>query len=238
LTGVGAVGEEPKSTIPAGVRMVRPPHPGATRIVLVRHGESRCSEAGVVGGIIGCTGLTDAGRSQAEVLASRLERTGELKGATAFYSSVLPRAIETGSIISGGVGSRSLEMLQQCSLCELHPGDADGLTWSEFGAKYGDPRWDEDPSRLLAPGGESWTGFVSRASSAVAEIAERHPGEQVVVSCHAGVVEATMIDFVPASEGKSRLDLRTVHTSLTEWEHSKGNWRLIRYNDSAHLLGV
>jgi hypothetical protein len=33
----------------------------------------------------------------------------------------------------------------------------------------------------------------------------------------------------------SALANETVNTSLTEWRHADGRWRLVRYNDAAHL---
>ena len=43
-----------------------------TRIVLVRHGESRAQELGILGGHDGCTGLSDLGREQVGRLRDRL----------------------------------------------------------------------------------------------------------------------------------------------------------------------
>jgi len=205
----------------------------SVRLVLIRHGESNCSLRQVVGGMVGCDGLSDAGMAQAAALERRLVRTGELSSATAFYSSVLRRAVQTAEMIASGVGDGQLEMVQRCDLCELHPGDADGLTWLEYSDKFGDPHWESDPSRPIAPGGESWVDFVDRASDAVERVASVHPGETVVIACHAGVVEATMLKFLPSVTG--RLKLRTSNTSITEWEFDDGAWRLVRYNDSAHL---
>jgi len=221
------------SEIPAGVRTMAPVSDAATRVVLVRHGESRCSVAGVVGGHHGCRGLTDIGVRQAQALAARLARTGELAGAGALYSSVLPRALETAAVIAPAVGAGA-GAVADCDLCELHPGDADGLGWAEYRRRYGEPDWDADPATTIAPGGESWTGFVDRASSGVARVAGAHRGGLVVIVCHGGVVESTLLAFL-AVTGRPRLKLRTEHTSLTEWEHDAEGWRLLRYNDAGHL---
>ena len=223
----------PPAGPPPGIRTTAPGLERATHLVLVRHGEAACNVAGVVGGRRGCTGLSPNGLRQAGVLAARLVETGELSGATALYASVLPRALETAAIVAPGVGG-GLAVVADCDLCELHPGEGDGLTWPEFSARYGEPDWDRDPTTVLAPGGESWTGFVARAAAALARLADRHRGETVVVVCHAGVVEASLITFVPA-QGPRRLKLRTEHTSLTEWEHGAEGWRLLRYNDAGHL---
>jgi broad specificity phosphatase PhoE len=209
-----------------------------TRIVLIRHGESACNVAGVVGGHKGCSGLSDQGRRQAEALRDRLTETRELASADALYSSVLERAVETARIISPAVADGALEPIPRCGLCELHPGEGDALTWAEFEELYGEPDWFTDPTRPIAPDGESWTVFKQRVAAELRYVAEAHTGGLVVVSCHGGVVEASMQSFLPFGDGPPpRLRLPTAYTSLTEWESDDSGWRLVRYNDVAHLGG-
>lgn len=240
------------SKVPASMRTVTERRDRSTSLVLVRHGEAECNVRGLVGGRLGCTGLSALGVRQARALLRRLEESGELADACALYASVLPRAVETASIIGPAVGTGQLPVVEDCELCELHPGDADGLDWEEFTRSYGEPAWDDDPDTVIAPGGESWTGFVSRAAAALGSLARRHAGHRVVVVCHAGVIEAAMLRFVPVGGGKHRLGLRTAHVSLTEFERGEAEtggptprsagsgpepWRLLRYNDAAHLPG-
>ena len=220
---------------PAGVRTTGSQGSGATRLVLVRHGEAACNVAGIVGGRRGCTGLTQLGVRQAEALRDRLLRTEELAATEAVYASVLARARQTAAVIAPGIGGGSLAVAEECDLCELHPGEGDGLTWAAFSERFGEPDWDADPTTPLAPGGESWDGFVDRAAAALGTLAQRHRGGRVVAVCHAGVIESSLIAFVPVSP-RRRLKLRTAHVSLTEWEHDDDQgWRLLRYNDAAHL---
>jgi probable phosphoglycerate mutase len=221
--------------VPSGVRRVFAPVAGAARVVLVRHGEAVCNVRGIVGGQLGCSGLTDLGHRQVSALAGRLAATGELAGATALYASVLPRAVETATILRPVIGDGSLRIEQDCSLCELHPGEADGLGWQEVVDRFGVPEWDTDPDLVIAPGGESWTGFVARASGAVQALAERHPGEQVVAAVHAGVIESSVLAFLQIPAAASRRGwARIVHASLTEWEWvpTQSRWVLLRFNDA------
>jgi probable phosphoglycerate mutase len=211
------------------------PTPGATRIVLVRHGEAECNVNHIVGGVKGCHGLTDLGRRQAGALVARLAETRELRAAAALYASVLPRAVETAQLLRPVVGDGTGEIVRQCDLCELHPGEADGLQWQEVIDTFGVPDWDADPDLAIAPGGESWSGFVDRASGAVRAVAQRHPGELVVAAVHAGVIEATMIAFLGiVPEVYRRGWVRIVHASLTEWEWvpADDRWILLRFNDA------
>ena len=250
LTGAGTGAPEGPSPEPppAGIRTMGATSSSATTVVLVRHGEAVCNVSGRCGGPIGCDGLTDRGRSQVAVLAARLTETGELAGADALYASILPRAIETAAILApalapvdadGTVGDPPM-VVEECGFCELHPGEADGLDWSEFSARFGNPDWDTEPDRPIAPGGESWTGFVNRVADTLDAVAGRHPGELVVVACHAGVVEASVLAKMPVVDGRSgaRIQLRTQHASLTTWEVDAGRWTLLGYNDGAHHLGA
>ena len=43
-----------------------------TTLILTRHGEANCNVVGIAGGDRACTGLTDRGRHQVELLAGRL----------------------------------------------------------------------------------------------------------------------------------------------------------------------
>lgn len=219
-----------------GARMSR--RPDATTVVLVRHGEAECNVAGVIGGRRGCTGLTPAGRRQVSALASRLAETGELGQVAALYASPLQRAVETAEILAPALerwrdGPEPLAAHVDCALCELHPGDADGLRFEELAARYGEPDWDRHPEDVIAPGGESWFGFVDRAAGAVVGVADAHPGQTVVVATHGGVVEATMLRLLGAKA--PRLELLTAHASLTVWVRDGSRWTLQRYNDQAHL---
>lgn len=223
--------------VPAGARTVPAASPAATRLVLVRHGEAVCNVRGIVGGPLGCTGLSPLGVAQAEALHERLAATGALVRATVLYASVLARAIDTAAIIRPAVGDGTLEVVSDCGLCELHPGEGDGLRWPEFLERFGEPDWDTDPERELAPGGESWNGFVRRATAALESLAAHHPGETVAIVCHAGVIESAMLRLLPMAD-VVRLRLRTEHTSITEFEaDDRGGWRLLRYNDAAHVPG-
>jgi probable phosphoglycerate mutase len=231
LTEAGRQGAE-------GVLRIFSPVPGATQVVLVRHGQAVCNVTSVVGGPKGCTGLTDLGRRQVAALAERLSVSGELRKATALYSSTLPRAVETAELLRGPVGPDGLLRIveQRDDLSELHPGEADGLTWQEVIDTFGVPDWNADETQPLAPGAESWATFVPRAAGAVRAMAERHPAEMVVAAVHAGVIEATMINFLGITpEVYRRGWLRITHASLTVWEWvpTDSRWILLRFNDAA-----
>ena len=224
-----------------GVLRILPPASGVSRVVLIRHGEAQCNLNRVVGGRKGCTGLSDLGRRQVAALADRLYESGELRRATALYASVLPRAVETADRLRAVVGPGPATLgpvREDCDLCELHPGECDGMVWEDVVETFGVPDWDRDPSAPIAPGGESWSAFVVRASDGVRHLVERHPGELVVAAVHAGVIEATMIRFLGITpEVYRRGWVRILHASMTEWEWmpSEDRWTLVRFNDACGI---
>lgn len=210
---------------------------GQTRLVLIRHGESRSTLERVVGGHDGCTGLSERGRRQAEALAERLARTGELAGASVLLTSVLPRAIETAEITAKALGGLSPD--PRCELCEIHVGEGDGLTWEEFEARY--PQGAQaNPYEPVSPGSESRASFVVRAGAALRRVAEQYRGETAVIVCHGGVIDASFTVLGNLAMRRS-FDLFIENTSITEWARPAGEargetrWRLLRLNDAAHL---
>ena len=211
-----------------------------TRIVLIRHGESRAQELGILGGHDGCTGLSDLGREQVGRLRERLASTGELGGASVLYSSLMPRAIETAELLAPVLGD--LEVRRDCDFCEGHPGEADGLTWTELDERYPvDPAWTNRTKR--APGWETWLEMGDRVGGALESLVARHPGETVVIACHGGVVVHSMFHFLGLdSDGGNRAWIAPDNTSLTEFVFAPNPYvkstlpvQLVRYNDHAHL---
>jgi broad specificity phosphatase PhoE len=207
------------------------------RLILVRHGESEATVKRVVGGEQGDTGLSPRGRLQAEALRDRLAASGEIR-ADRMLSSVLPRAVETAEILAPAVGVDTFE--QDCDLCEMHPGDADGVGWPEYERRYGSFDMMAEPDRPFAPRGESLNDFRGRIARVMHGFAERLAGESVVVVCHGGVivVSITALFDIPRPGLGTQLD--PVNTSITEWLHdaASGIWTLGRYNDAVHLDGL
>jgi len=216
---------------PPGFR-TRGDQPTGTRLLLIRHGEAYCNARGVVGGPLGCGGLTELGRRQVEALGERLAYSGELREATALYTSVLPRAIQTAALLARGLPD--LTPVEDCDLCELHPGEADGLTWQELVERFGAPDWDKDPDQPLAPHAESWTQFYDRCVRALTRIVACHEGELVVLVVHGGVIEQAM-KLVEGRAPGDRMRLNTENASMTEIEFKARRRRLLRYNDRAPL---
>jgi len=213
-----------------------------TRLLLIRHGESQVYVDGVVGGLATCNGLSDLGRRQAAALRDRLAETHEFDPVDALIASTLPRARETAEIISPAIGN--LPVVEDEDVCELHPGEADGMSYDDYVAKYGWRDMEANPDLELSPGGESIAAFHRRVGAALTRIADAHPDQTVVIACHGGVVDVGLRTLLGLGM-VGGFDLYTENTSVTEFvlapateRRPTRRWRLVRYNDAAHLAGV
>lgn len=207
-----------------------------TRLILIRHGESDVTVRRVIGGPSTCNGLSELGRRQSERLRDRFTETGELGDATHLYSSAYPRAIETAAIVAPVLG---LETIIDEGFGEHNPGpECDGMPFADFIEQYGMPDWETDRHAVTFPGGETVAEFHHRVGSTISRVLREHPDATLVVSCHGGVVDAAFryLLRLPVTGG---FELHTLNTSVTEFVDGRpGRWRLVRYNDAAHLAGL
>jgi probable phosphoglycerate mutase len=207
-----------------------------TRLVLVRHGESNATVQRIVGGPRSCTGLSDLGRRQASALAERLGRTGEVR-ADVLIASTYPRAIETAELLAPALGGLTVQQVYEVG--EHFPGpESDGMTFEEYSARYGLTDWNGNPYDVGFPGGETIAEFQHRVNGALSSIARQHAGKNIVVVCHGGVIDTAVRRFLQAPP-TGLFEIYTVNTSITEFALAGANkWRMIRYNDAAHLAGL
>ncbi len=195
----------------------------------------------VVGGPRSCTGLSSLGVRQAEALRARLHGSGRLRSADVLLSSTMRRAVQTAEVIQPAVGDGSLDIEQRDDLCEIFPGEGDGLSWADFSARYGSPRWDLDPTTPMSPGGESLVSFRARVGRGLDAVVADFAGKHIVIACHGGVVVNSFVHLGLVEAGIDAHPIITVtNTSMTTWRRPAegGRWRLLAANDAAHLDGL
>jgi len=207
-----------------------------TRIVLVRHGESFATVERYIGGLRTCRGLTDHGKAQALALGERLQRTGEL-AVDAVVTSSYPRAMQTAQIFAPYLGHTELDV--RAGFGEHDPGpECDGLKFDDFVAKYGRPDFAGDPHAVMFPGGETLAQFHERVVAAFRELERDYRGKTVMVTCHGGTIDG-LLRHCLQTPPTGRFEVFTKNCSLTELVRPRENiWRLMRYNDHAHLANV
>jgi probable phosphoglycerate mutase len=207
-----------------------------TRLIYVRHGESKVTVARVVGGPRTCSGLSELGVQQAERLRDRWRSTPEFVP-DVVIASHYPRARETAEIVVDAFAGASIETDE--GFGEHDPGpECDGLSWDAFVDRHGLDAFQGDPFDVTFPGGETLAAFHFRVGSSIRRVVEQHRGATVLVVCHGGVIDAALRQALraPSTGG---FWINTLNTSITELHlDDRGVWSLRRYGDSAHLAGL
>jgi broad specificity phosphatase PhoE len=209
----------------------------STRLFIVRHGESNAQAEGFFSGHDTCTGLSPFGRKQVAALYERLAATGEFGEVAALYTSILPRAKETAGIIAPAFGDVPVQA--DCDFCEMHVGQAEGLSYSELQERFPTAGNPELPFGCSVPGCESWEEFYARVGNRLHRAALDHQGETIVVAGHGGTIAASFVALGGLSMAQSRaFNHETRNTSITEWRSDENGWWLVRFNDAAHLASL
>lgn len=210
-------------------RFRRPP--GATELLLVRHGES---EPVIPGRPVplrdghGDPALAPEGRIQAERLAERLSR----HPIDAIYVSTLRRTHETAAPLAARLG---LTPIVEPDLREVHLGEWEGERYRQFVAErhpiavqmMQQQRWD------VIPGAESIESLRSRVRAAIERIVRTHPDERVVVVSHGGVIGEVMAQAVETPRPFAFLGC--ANASISHLVVTSERWIVRRFNDTSHL---
>jgi probable phosphoglycerate mutase len=212
-------------------RFARPP--GATDLILVRHGESAPHRPGESFALVDGHGdpeLSELGRWQADRVADRLAD----EPIDAIYVSSLRRTHETAAPLAARLG---IEPVVEPDLREVHLGEWEGGEFRVRAAAQ-DPAW----VRMRAeerwdaiPGGESNESLTARTTAAVARIRDAHPDAVVVAAVHGGVIGALLAHAAGSRPfAFNGADNGSIHHLVVMAEH----WIVRRYNDTGHLGGL
>ena len=157
--------------------------PEPTRIIAIRHGETAWNVSTRIQGHLDI-GLNETGRWQAHRVALAL--AGE--PIAALYSSDLLRAWDTALSIANATG---LPVQTVEGLRERGFGVFEGKTFQEVEAQWPEQalRWRRREPAFEPGGGESLLRFRERITQATQTLAAQHPGEQIVVVAHGGVMD-------------------------------------------------
>ena len=214
------------------LRFERPP--GATSILLVRHGESIPARREVLFPLVDGHGdpeLDPRGVVQAERVGERLSRPRHGEGIDAIYVTNLRRTVQTAEPLCGALG---LEAMVEVDLREVFLGEWEGGLY-RFKVREGGPvaqqlmtegRWD------VIPGAEPDAQFIGRIRRGIARIASRHPDQLVAVFTHGGVIGRIVAE---ATGGRTLALAGAANGSISEIVVTPEGWWLRCFNDTAHL---
>jgi probable phosphoglycerate mutase len=199
-----------------------------TTLVVVRHGETAWNAVGRQQGQLDGT-LSERGIEQARVIADALapERFDAL------YASDLGRAIETAAIVAERL---HLDVIPDPRLRERHLGVMQGLTIAEFAERFPEEHArfaSGDPDYVL-PEGESARQRYERTVACAEDLAVSHPGEQLLLVAHGGVLNGYFRHAVGLPLETPRA-FSLFNASINRFVIEEGRWRLDVWGDVRHL---
>ena len=166
---------------PSPVSLPAPPPP-PTRLWLIRHAEVEPRNQGVFGGRIDMA-LSPRGHDQAAALAKYLRQ----KTVNAIYASPMRRVRET---LQPWIVNGVPQPIVLPDLREVDFGAWTGLTFGEVQERFGISAWQwlNQIESAAIPGAECAVTFRARIEPCLRQIIRDHPGQQVAIACHGGVI--------------------------------------------------
>lgn len=210
-------------------------HQQATRVLAIRHGETAWNVDTRIQGKLDI-GLNDNGRKQAERLGAALAKSQAqepLNVISAIYSSDLWRAYDTALSISQATG---VPVVTDEGLRERGFGVFEGKTFDEIAQLWPDQslRWRQRDPHFCPEGGESLTQFTERILKASEALAAAHPGQQIALVAHGGVMDV----LYRAATGQGIQAPRTWslgNAVINRLLWTPAGFTLVGWNDAHHL---
>jgi len=207
----------------------------ATRVLLVRHGQSQGNAERRFGGH-SPSPLSELGHRQAEAAARALAS----EGVTAVYSSDLLRAVQTAEPLARATG---LEIKRTAAFRERGVGRMEGLTFEEAAQMY-----PEEYAALLRrdfehvlEGGESYRQLLDRSAAELDRAVEEHRGGTIAVFSHTGTICILALHLMGALDAPhlKPVWVSSANCGVTRFEIQHGGLiRVLRVNDTRHLAGL
>lgn len=204
--------------------------PGATELLLVRHGESAPAREDRPFPLVDGQGdppLAEIGERQAELVANRLS-VEDLDGV---YVTTLRRTHQTAEPLAKRLG---ITPAVEPGLREIMLGEWEGGLFRIRVAErdpiavrmFEQERWD------VIPGAESTEAFAARIREAVDRIAAAHTDRRIAVFTHGGTI-GQIVAMATGCRPFAFVDADNASiTQLVVWDE---RWIIRRFNDTAHL---
>jgi len=207
----------------------------ATKLFLVRHGQSAGNAEGRFGGH-GATPLSDLGFEQARVTAEALAR----ENINAIYSSDLLRAVQTAEPLSKLVG---IPVETSQAFRERNVGVLEGLTFDESKQEYPNDYYalvNRNIHHVITKG-ESYSNLLDRITVELRNLLRKHRGERIAVFTHTGALCFMTLHLLGAIHRGTKQTpwIITSNCGINRFEiRGSRNVRVLALNDTRHLTQI
>jgi broad specificity phosphatase PhoE len=204
--------------------------PAATKLVIVRHGQTAANTGRLLHGWTDLP-LDDTGMEQARRVSARLavEIHPDI-----ILSSPLMRARMTAQTISDAFG---IPVIERAELKEMHFGDLEGFTIQRLKEEHPDiaaRALDPIDSTLVWPNGDDVPAFHRRITTTFYGIADEFAGQTAIVVSHNGVIGSYLSQLIghPPNDWQS---YKLTNCGISIVEVANGFGTILVRNDCTHL---
>lgn len=203
------------------------------RIVVVRHGVTDWNREGRFQGHLDPP-LSDSGRHEARLAGERLAADDAMRPRR-IVSSSLARAAQTAEAIGRASGT-SVELDPR--LIEIGQGEWEGRTHAELEVHDAERyrAWRSASGIRQPPGGEPIEAAGERVRSVLDDLTASDAWPVCVVS-HGGTLRILAHQLLELADGSLRA-MDVDNAAIGSAVLIAGRWRLERWNDALHLLGI
>ncbi len=203
----------------------------ATRIVAIRHGETDWNAGARIQGHTDIA-LNAVGRWQAQRVAQALAD----EDFAAVYASDLARAADTAAALAQ---RRGLPLQRHAALRERAFGVFEGLGFDEIERRWPEQAlaWRRREPDFGPEGGETLRDFYTRCVGAVVALAARHPGGQIAVVAHGGVLDC-LYRAATRIELQAPRTWQVVNAGINRLLATPQGLMLVGWADTRHLDGA
>lgn len=200
-----------------------------TRILAIRHGETAWNVDTRIQGHLDIP-LNDIGRWQAERLARALAARDDIH---AIYSSDLQRAHATAQAIASATGA---PLTTHTGLRERGFGIFEGKTYAEIEQTWPEEseHWRKRTPHWAPAGGESLLQVRERITHTLQILAASHPGQQIVLVAHGGVLDQ-LYRLATGQELQAPRTWQLGNTAVNRLLWTPEGMSLVGWADTSHL---
>lgn len=226
MDGAAAVTSDEAETDPPPTNW-EPRTAPATRLILVRHGETMLTAEKRYSGR-GDVPLSEMGRRQAQAVAARVA----VMDPSVVVTSPLKRCVDTASLVGAPV-------VVEPDLIECDFGQWEGLTFAEVRERFKKEMTAWLGSTAAAPpGGESFQQVAKRVRAVVAGLRRTYAGQTVAVVSHVSPIKLILRDALAAGDAMlHRLYLDPTGLSIVDLYLDDGV-AVRTVNDISHLESI
>ena len=203
------------------------------RLILVRHGVTDWNREGRWQGQLDPP-LSESGRREASRVAQRMGADPDLRPGR-IVSSTLARALETAQVIGSEI---MVPVEADPRLMEIGAGEWEGRTHAELETDDGERylAWRASGGIGQPPGGEPTEAATRRVVELLGEL-DAADGRPTLLVSHGGTLRIVARVLFELGEQRTRA-LDVDNASISVAARMGGGWRLERWNDTLHLLGI